>query len=955
MWIKPNKCLRFNLNWYLAKKIFYQLNLLSIYITCILSFFVTANVCADNIIKGIVKDKQTNEPLIGATVLLKGTNAGSTTDFDGKFEIKTQANPPYLLQINYVGYSPVTVTVSDISKAVVIKLEESIQQLNDVEIKDSRISEKQKQAPITIETMDAIAIKQTPAANFYEGLAHLKGVDLTAASIGFKIINTRGFNSTSPVRSLQLIDGVDNQSPGLNFSLGNFLGASEIDIQKVDLVVGASSSYYGPNAFNGVINMQTKSPFLSPGLTASVKVGERSLLETALRWAQIIKNKKGEDKFAYKANIFYMQAYDWNATNYEPTYQSPVDKNNPGGYDAVNRYGDEFSSGVFYTKPSSVILVGRGYYLRDGYAEKDLVDYNTYNLKTNLALHYKITKDIEAIYTSAFSTGTTVYQGDNRFSLKDILFYQNRFEVRKENKFFVRVYTTSEDAGKSYDAYSTAIKMQNASKPDNYWAMDYNNALSKHLGGYLTSWYSRNLNSGLMLKNIPNAERLNFIENYWRSSLIDSLYYFHNMARNIANGPSAALNYTSRVVPGTFAFDSLFQKITSSTNTEGGSRLFDRSALYHAAAEYRWTMFSTTCISGGNFRLYAPNSQGTIFSDTGDVLIRNKEFGVYLGVEKDLLNKNLKFSATARVDKNENFQMLFSPAATIVYINNKQIFRTSISSAIRNPTLADQYILMNVGRAVLKGNLNGFDSLVTVSSFIDALDNGKSYLQYFNVAPIQPEEVKTIEFGYRGSIWKDKFFYDISYYHSWYTSFIGYKIGADINWQPGALPEILNIYRVAANAVDRVTTQGITIGIQYFYSKIIGLSCNYSWNKLDRNGSTDPLIPAFNTPEHKYNIGISGREFNINYGELTSRFWSYGINYKYQTEFMFEGSPQFTGTVPAYDMVDAQLSKRIPQWYLTCKIGASNLLDNRVYQVYGGPHIGRMAYISLLLELNNWK
>jgi outer membrane receptor for ferrienterochelin and colicin len=185
-------------------------------------------------------------------------------------------------------------TVTSTEKPLAIKLEQNVTELKEAEIRDSRITEKQKQNPITVETMDATAIKQTPAANFYEGLAHLKGVDLTSASIGFKIINTRGFNSTSPVRSLQLIDGVDNQSPGLTFSLGNFLGASELDVQKVDLIVGASSAYYGPNAFNGVINMQTKSPFLYPGLSISMKGGERALVETAMRWAQVLRIKKAK-------------------------------------------------------------------------------------------------------------------------------------------------------------------------------------------------------------------------------------------------------------------------------------------------------------------------------------------------------------------------------------------------------------------------------------------------------------------------------------------------------------------------------------------------------------------------------------------------------------------------------------------------------------------------------------
>ncbi|MFN7313960.1 MAG: carboxypeptidase-like regulatory domain-containing protein, partial [Bacteroidota bacterium] len=270
-------------------------------------------------IKGIVKDKKTGEALIGAAIKIKGTSTGTATDFDGNFTLKNIQTLPVVLMVSYIGYQNTEVTVSDAAKPVTIKLDPVENQLNEVEIRDTRVSEKQKQNPVTVETMDAIAIKQTPAANFYEGLAHLKGVDLTSASIGFKIINTRGFNSTSPVRSLQLIDGVDNQSPGLNFSLGNFLGASELDVMKVDLIVGASSAYYGPNAFNGVINMQTKSPFMFPGLSISMKGGERALVETAVRWAQVFKDKKGQDRYAYKLNFFYMRANDWEARNYEPT------------------------------------------------------------------------------------------------------------------------------------------------------------------------------------------------------------------------------------------------------------------------------------------------------------------------------------------------------------------------------------------------------------------------------------------------------------------------------------------------------------------------------------------------------------------------------------------------------------------------------------------------------------
>jgi outer membrane receptor protein involved in Fe transport len=900
---------------------------------------------ANAVFRGTVKDAKTGEPLIGASVGQKGTSFGASTDYEGSFQLKLPQPFPVTIIVTYVGYVKQELVVNSGSRPIEIRLKENSRELKEVAIRDSRVTQKQKQAPLTVETMDAIAIKETPAANFYEGLAHLKGVDLTSASIGFKIINTRGFNSTSPVRSLQLIDGVDNQAPGLNFSLGNFLGSSELDVQKVDLIVGASGAYYGPNAFNGVINMQTKNPFLFPGLSAQIKVGERKLTEVAVRYAEVIKNKKGEEKLAYKINLSVMSARDWEANNYQATEQSPTGVNNPGGYDAVNIYGDENSYAGF--RQTGLPFLGHGYALRGGYKEVDLVDYNTRNLKMGAALHYKVKKDQEIIYAFNYGSGTTVYQGDNRFSLKDITFFQNRVEWRKENNFFIRTYMTKENAGNSYDAYATALLLQNAAKLDADWASDYANYWSSNV-------YNKIEKIRPPLNNPPPGVNYGNYANYYLNTYyLDSLTKYHQQARSFVDANGNFVNGgLPRFEPGTQRFDSAFASITSRTNREGGSRFFDESALYHIVGEKQFQWFDTEFRIGGNYRLYAPLSKGSIFLDTiANQRIFNQEVGAYMGVEHKFLANKLKVSFTGRADKNQNFALLFSPAASAVYTYKEHVIRFSAASAIRNPTLTDQYINLNVGRATLLGNLSGFDSLVTIPSMIDAFNFGKNQLSYFNVAPIRPERVKTIEFGYRANLF-EKWFADLSYYYSWYTDFIGYKIGADITWE-GPLPEAVKVYRVSTNAVDQVTTQGFTIGLNYFFKKGLGFNGNYSWNKLDRQGSTDPLIPAFNTPEHKYNLGISGRGIESKIGNIVIDNWGYGINWKWQTGFLFEGSPQFTGTIPAYGMLDAQFNKTFPKDKLTLKMGANNILNNKVIQVYGGPLVGRLAYISVLLDLGN--
>jgi outer membrane receptor protein involved in Fe transport len=915
------------------------------------------------VIKGVIRDKKTSEKLIGATVSVKGTGIGTATDYEGEFTLKITQELPVTLVASYAGYSQQEIVVTSNARPIDIRISENVQQLKDVEIRDTRVTEKQKQAPLTVETMDAIAIKETPAANFYEGLSHLKGVDLTSASIGFKIINTRGFNSTSPVRSLQLIDGVDNQSPGLNFSLGNFLGASELDVQRVDLVVGASGAYYGPNAFNGVINMVTKSPWQFPGLSASVKVGERSLFEGAVRYAQVYKNKTGDDKFAFKFNLFYMRANDWEATNYDPTMQSKDGKTNPGGYDAVNIYGDEYQTRNDQ-KPGVETFDGLNRFYRTGYKEEDLVDYGTKNLKTSLSLHYKIKKDQELIYAFNFGTGTTVYQGDNRFSLRDVLFFQNRVEWRKEDDFFIRAYATNEDAGDSYDAYNTALKLQGYAKRDEDWSKDYKDQWTS-----LPSDIQNRINAlpGMPQESFPyQPGYVQRRQDYLYNNYYDSLLLYHQLARNYAdvtpNQPTK-LRFNTLMdpatpfyEPGTARFDSAFQAIISRKSIEGGSRLYDKSALYHIMGEKQFKLSGFGIKVGANYRQYRPNSGGTIFSDTGSVKIINWEVGSYLGVERKMLKDQLKITGTVRVDKNQNFNFLVSPAISLVYSpSRKHTFRLSFSSAIRNPTLTDQYYYLPVGRATLLGNLHGFDSLVTVKSvqeFSSSPIPSTDTLEYFNVAKVKPEKVKTIELGYRAELF-EKLYVDLSYYYSIYQDFLGYRIGVDLVMdQFNIIQPSTRVYRVTTNSNDIVTTQGFSAGLNYFYKKYLGFSGNYSWNMLDLHNSNDPIIPAFNTPEHKYNIGVNGRDMDVVIGGKRTSHWGYNINYKWIQGFMYEGSPQFTGYVPTYDMVDAQINKKIVHKFATTvKIGASNLLNNKQYQVYGGPRVGRMIYFSVMVEL----
>lgn len=928
-------------------------------------FLLVANTYSQTKISGRIADKSTGEPIFAATIMIKDAKGGVSSDADGKFSI-TVAKFPTTLIISSMGYARLEYVVKGPNDKINIQLSTDQKALNTVQITENRVTEKQKLAPLTVESMDLISIKETPAASFYEGLGNMKGVDLTSASIGFKVINTRGFNSTSPVRSLQLIDGVDNQSPGLNFSLGNFLGSSELDIQKVEIIQGASSSFYGPNAFNGVINMETKNPFDYTGLAVSAKFGERLMFEGAARWAQKFQNKKGRDIFAYKLNFFYMRANDWEANNYNPSTDSEAGIQNPGGYDAVNRYGDEALSGLYDYMTDSVSrrnYAGLGRIYRTGYAEKDLVNYNSQNIKSNIALHFMLTPKIELMAVSNFGYGTTVYQGENRYNLKNIQFYQNKIEIRERDKWFFRVYSTNEDAGNTYDAVVTAFLMQNVlinqnkpiakNDPLRFWNNEYKTLFSK-TNGVMPGPSISNLIHGL--PGMPDKYTPVGAYDYLQSDAImalnhDSLIRYHSLIRN-------HLDELYYLQPGTEAYRTAFDSITSMPLGQGGSRFIDKSALYHAHGEYKFKAWKKrlTFTLGAAGRVYMPNSKGTIFSDTAGIKILNWETGAYLGI--DLKISKVLISLTNRVDKNVNFPFLWSPAFSVVYTpHEKHTIRFSFSSAIRNPTLTDQYFNYNVGRATLRGNISGFDSLITVESFTDYLRGVNSdfkSLKYFNIPPIRPERVYTAEIGYRGTIGK-RFYLDMSVYYSIYNNFIGYRIGVMSDFNPITfLPVNTEVVRVASNSEDVVHTRGVSVQAIYSFAKFFNVNGNYSYNELDLRGSDDPLIPAFNTPKHKFNVGIGARDIKWRIGKANLNNWGFSVNYKWVQGFRFEGSPQFSGAIPSYGMLDAQLSWDYKKAKTTFKIGAQNLLNNKVYQVYGGPRVGRLAYISVTFNNEMW-
>src|SRR5690554_4611017 len=263
-------------------------------------------------ISGTVTDDN-SQPIPGANVIILGTSTGTVTDFDGNYVLTANQELPFTLQVSSVGFSTANQTITSNNQTVNFELKEGTS-LDEVVISASRTLERIFESPVTVERFGLKEIKNTASVDFYDGLENLKGVDINTNSLTFKSINTRGFATMANTRFVQLVDGMDNSAPALNFVLGNLLGMTELDVHSVELLPGASSALYGANAFNGILFMTSKDPFdfegvsayYKQGITSQEAAGDNNFYDFGFRAA-----KKFSNKVAGQVNFSYLRGTDW--------------------------------------------------------------------------------------------------------------------------------------------------------------------------------------------------------------------------------------------------------------------------------------------------------------------------------------------------------------------------------------------------------------------------------------------------------------------------------------------------------------------------------------------------------------------------------------------------------------------------------------------------------------------
>ncbi len=897
---------------------------------------------AQTTVQGKVVDAN-NEPIPGANVVLVGKAEGTTTDFDGNFTFNTSERPPFQLRFTSIGFSDFVANVTSNNQTLSITLQEASTLLDEIVISASRTPERIFESPVSVERFGLKEIKNTTAESFYGGLQNLKGVDINTNSLTFQSINTRGFATFANNRFLQLVDGMDNTAPGLNFVLGNLVGMSELDVQSVEILPGASSALYGAGAFNGILFMNSKNPFDFQGISAYAKggvtvqdaAGSNFYKDFGVRAAYAF-----SDKLAVKANLSVLTGEDWHANRTDDLNNPGADRSNPA-YDGLNVYGDEVSTTLNFDAAAGLPTgtVGSAVVSRTGYNEADLADYGAESVKSDFAVHFRpFANDFEIILNSRIGRGTTIYQGANRYAVSGFTMQQHKLEIKNKN-FFLRGYIVSENSGDAYDTRFAAININRAWKSDVQWFTDYASTyIPTYLGGIQQA--------GLT----PEQASTNA----------------HVAARQAAD--------TGRLIPGTPGFQSAFNKITNDGNLLTGAKFIDKTKFRHVNGNYNFAHLIDNWADlqvGGSFREYVLNSNGTIFTDI-DGPISYNEYGAYLQLQKKFLDDRLKFTGSARYDKNEFFDGFVSPRVSLAYTAGEKRnhnLRVSVQQGFRNPTTQDLFIGLNAGRAILVGsapanldrdirtfNVSQSGQAIIGQSTVQivgraAYENAYSTSSLVAGAPeavntplVKPEEITAYEAGYRAQV--GKFTIDLSGYYNSYSNFLANTTTAvPFYGQAGdgglSLLALQNgdyqVYQTYTNSDVDINSYGGTIGVDTKVGNF-DLGVNYTFAELDVDRGLFPdLRTNFNTPKHKVKAHFGNSALFKNFG--------FNVNYRWSDSYFWEASFA-DGAIPAYTVLDAQINYSVPSIKSVFKAGGSNILGDEYFTAIGTGNIGSIYYLS---------
>jgi len=793
-----------------------------------------ANAQEQGTIAGTIRAAETGEVLPGANVVVVEEQRGASADNDGTFRIEGIDLGQYGVRVSFVGYEPVTRSVTvRAGETTRLNVELASSQLvaDEVVVTGSKRQEKVLEAPVQVETVSAADLEQGGGGTYLSALANLKGVDFGRVGINGQSISMRGFNNNFNTRLLQLKDGRVAQLPGTGLPQGNFLPSSELDVKRMEVVVGPASALYGPNAHTGVVNLITKSPWDESGVALDVRGGQEDLLDFNGRVAGTVNENVG-----WKVTGQYMTATD---------YTPPA-----GGPNAEKSDSTHFFGGA------------------NVFNETDLVaDYDIESIRTEASLYYQFGDGWQVEGTYGFSENDNFGVTNNgRNRIKDWQVQYQSLRITGDN-WFAQGTHTSNDAGETYQINGVA------------------DAAEAAYGGLLEEGVSPDQARQQVLNQLPALRDANrFVD---KGELWDSELQYNN---------------SFQVGTGTLEL-----------------------------------------VTGGQFRRFLPDSEGTFLADAGGQNIDETEGGGYLQLDYRPTDA-LRINVAARVDEHSGYDTQFSPKAAVVYtVAPTHNVRVGFNRAFKSPTILNKSLFIEapgLGR-VFRGNSDGFtirDGPTTNATVVRQVD------------ALQPEEVNSLEVGYKG-VFGQNLAVNVVGYNSWYTDFISPltnvanpSAGA-FGFQDGELIEGNGFLWTYFN-FGEATVQGLDVGLEYAPTERLNMTGSLSLIELsdfEQGDAGQDLL--LNVPNTKVKGSVTIRDVGLE-NAFVSVQGRWKSAYEFRSGYWNSSTFYDDGEVPSRFTANLTVGFTVPNTGLSVKASATNLFDTDTPDVLGAPETERLLWVS---------
>lgn len=838
--------------------------------------------------------------------------------------------------------------------------------------------------PSSIEKISSKDIQNATTFNYYELVGKQRGMSLYHSGILASSPSALGFGRIGNPRILQIDDGVNYQLPDFNFSIGNLNGTPELDIESIEVMPMGVSSLYGPGASNGLVKINSKDPFNFPGLSAQAKIGANRVQTISgtkltpiykfdLRYAKSVTlNKNFIKRLGIKAVFSFVETSDWQPQgpgNINLTGNQDQSRNSDPGYDGANVFGDEYRYILPFGSSGSDEIV-----TRTGYHESYLLDYTAKSILLNLGLYWKITKNIMASFEIEPSEATTVFSGSSRLELPNMSTDKVKFSVQS-NVVNLTYYELSRDVGNSFDTKLLGRNLNLIAKGSTSWLQDYTAAY----GGGIANVSSQDHEAA---RGYANGVGLNIFgsSSPWLSpsdpnfnGIVDQL--INNQVQGFINFPvQSEFQGSSRIENLDLQFD--FSSFIKFVNLKVGylKRISNFDNINQSIISIDPILFQSD--------------------------LEIEETGGFIQASKKLFNDKLFITGVIRRDNRSNFKTQHSSMAAISYnLNHKFYFRASYGEGFRNPSFIEEYIFKDVGptvglsiKSTLRGGFKGgfadlefaldnnnfpripiigntifmkniiaFEEAVNKSvengipsnqAKIDHLDIlGAGILQAGDLQLLIAEQSRTYEMGVRAKLTSDLYI-DASYIQNQMDNLIGQTglarplsvippiqdtLGIVDLIRDDRTRQVIYYYQ---NARSTIKAHNILLGMDYYLANGFTIRGNgrYSTVKFNKD---DIVNAAFNSPKYSVNLSIENKGFTPNAG--------FGIDFHWQDSFQWN-SQLAHGKVPSYFNVDAQINYFLERFDAKLKLGASNLFQQKYIDNVGGPTIGSVYYISILLE-----